>query len=145
MILFRALSRFRALFDGDGPSAQNRDTTVLYSLNGYWGIEKYPHLLNLYWLIAHHVIAGFSIRYFGKFRFLWRRRILLGLRINSEPSSNVAQSHCYICKINNRLEKKHFSPEIAIQILHPFLSSTTQKLSTYSPSLSPIAEVRHLK
>ena len=29
MILFRALSRFRALFDGDGPSAQNRDTTVL--------------------------------------------------------------------------------------------------------------------
>ena len=28
MILFRALSRFRALFDGDGPSAQNRDTTV---------------------------------------------------------------------------------------------------------------------
>ena len=31
MILFRALSRFRALFDGDGPSAQNRDTTVLKS------------------------------------------------------------------------------------------------------------------
>ena len=28
MILFRALSRFRALFDGDRPSAQNRDTTV---------------------------------------------------------------------------------------------------------------------
>ena len=29
MILFRALSRFSALFDGDGPSALNRDTTVL--------------------------------------------------------------------------------------------------------------------
>ena len=29
MILFRALSRFRALFDGDGPRALNRGTTVL--------------------------------------------------------------------------------------------------------------------
>ena len=29
MILFRALSQFRALFDGDGPSALNRGTTVL--------------------------------------------------------------------------------------------------------------------
>ena len=28
MILFRVLSRFRALFDGDGPSALNRGTTV---------------------------------------------------------------------------------------------------------------------
>ena len=27
-ILFKALSRFRVLFDGDGPSVQNRDTTV---------------------------------------------------------------------------------------------------------------------
>ena len=31
MILFRALSRFRALFDGDRPSAQNRDTTVVHN------------------------------------------------------------------------------------------------------------------
>ena len=39
MILFRALSRFRALFDGDGPSAQNRDTTVFWTLKPlkFWG------------------------------------------------------------------------------------------------------------
>ena len=29
MILFRALSQFRALFGGDGPSALNRGTTVV--------------------------------------------------------------------------------------------------------------------
>ena len=34
MILFRVLSRFRALFDGDGPSALNRGTTVLIRIRG---------------------------------------------------------------------------------------------------------------
>ena len=33
MILFRALSRFRALFDGDGPSALNRGTTVVINFS----------------------------------------------------------------------------------------------------------------
>ena len=36
MILFRALSRFRALFDGDGPSALNRDATVLGNMPDFF-------------------------------------------------------------------------------------------------------------
>ena len=54
MILFRALSRFRALFDGDGLSAQNRDITV-------FGIYVFE-ILNYFWKLG----AGASLGGAGK-------------------------------------------------------------------------------
>ena len=49
MILFRALSRFRALFDGDGLSAQNRDTTVPFLLTNIFKNREIQTILQGYY------------------------------------------------------------------------------------------------
>ena len=61
MILFRALSRFRALFDGDGPSALNRGTTVIWIFSSWFPnldhVNWFGYLFLHFWVFEVLIVA----------------------------------------------------------------------------------------
>ena len=91
MILFRALSGSRALFDSDGPSAQNRDTTV-FNFN-----VKHQLRLISYGLLTSKLLKGKKLSIKLKSKIFTKINLIL-IRI-IWASIQGASCFCDICNL----------------------------------------------